>query len=102
MLAAAALRCVGGQLQTRLVFRNDDERGRAEKLGMRDLNRKYGLNDLASGDVVFAATGVTNGTMLEGVRIEADHIMTHSIVMRSATRTVRWIKMKHPLGDMTD
>ncbi len=99
VLAAAALRCVGGQLQTRLVFRNDDERQRAEKLGIRDLHKKYMLKDLASGDVVFAATGVTTGTMLEGVRIEGQYVTTHSIVMRSATKTVRWIKMRHPHGD---
>jgi fructose-1,6-bisphosphatase II / sedoheptulose-1,7-bisphosphatase len=99
VLAAAALRCVGGQLQTRLVFRKDDERMRAEKLGIRDFNRKYKLNDLASGDVVFAATGVTDGTMLEGVKIRKDCLTTHSIVMRSATKTVRWIKMRHPLPD---
>ena len=99
VLAAAALRCVGGQLQTRLVFRKDDERARAEKLGIRDFNRKYLLNDLAKGDCVFAATGVTSGTMLEGVRVEGGMIITHSIVMRSATKTVRWIKMKHPRGD---
>jgi fructose-1,6-bisphosphatase II / sedoheptulose-1,7-bisphosphatase len=99
VLAAAALRCVGGQLQTRLVFRNDAERGRAERLGIRDFQRKYLLNDLASGDVVFAATGVTTGTMLEGVRIEGQYVTTHSIVMRSATKTVRWIKMRHPHSD---
>ena len=99
VLAAAALRCVGGQLQTRLVFRNDNERHRAEKLGIRDLRRKYMLKDLASGDVVFAATGVTTGTMLEGVRIDGPYVTTHSIVMRSATKTVRWIKMRHPHGD---
>jgi fructose-1,6-bisphosphatase II / sedoheptulose-1,7-bisphosphatase len=99
VLAAAALRCVGGQLQTRLVFRNDNERMRAERLGIRDLNRKYMLRELASGDVVFAATGVTTGTMLEGVRIEGQCVTTHSIVMRSATKTVRWIKMRHPLND---
>ena len=96
VLAAAALRCVGGQLQTRLVFRNDDEKRRAAKWGITDLNRKYMLEDLASGDVVFAATGVTNGSMLEGVRIENGFVTTHSVVMRSATRTVRWIKMRHP------
>ena len=62
VLAAAALRCIGGQMQGRLLFRNDDERGRAQRLGITDLNRKYGLLDLAQGDVMFAATGVTNGT----------------------------------------
>src|SRR5215470_16875082 len=85
VLAAAALRCVGGQFQTRLVFRNDVERGRATKLGIRDFNKKYMLRDLASGDVVFAATGVTTGTMLEGVRFDKQYVTTHSIVMRSAT-----------------
>jgi fructose-1,6-bisphosphatase II / sedoheptulose-1,7-bisphosphatase len=96
VLAAAALRCVGGQLQTRLVFRNDDERRRAAKWGITDLERKYYLQDLASGDVVFAATGVTSGTMLDGVKIENGFVTTDSVVMRSATQTVRWIKMRHP------
>jgi fructose-1,6-bisphosphatase II / sedoheptulose-1,7-bisphosphatase len=99
VLAAAALRCVGGQFQTRLVFRNDNERQRAEKLGIRDLKKKYMLRDLASGDVIFAATGVTGGTMLEGVRFDGQCVTTHSVVMRSATRTVRWIKMRHPHDD---
>ena len=99
VLAAAALRCVGGQLQTRLVFRNDDERGRAARLGIRDLNRKYMLTDLASGDVVFSATGVTDGSMLRGVHVEGPYVTTHSIVMRSATRTVRWVNMRHPHGN---
>jgi len=99
VLAAAALRCVGGQFQTRLVFRNDNERQRAEKLGIRDLKKKYMLRELASGDVIFAATGVTGGTMLEGVRFDGQCVTTHSVVMRSATRTVRWIKMRHPHDD---
>ena len=99
VLAAAALRCVGGQFQTRLVFRNDNERMRAERFGIRDFNRKYMLTDLASGDVVFSATGVTNGSMLEGVRIFPTYVTTHSVVMRSATKTVRWIKMRHPLDN---
>ena len=99
VLAAAALRCVGGQFQTRLVFRNDGERNRAERFGIRDLNRKYMLTDLASGDVVFSATGVTDGSMLDGVHVHATYVTTHSIVMRSATKTVRWIKMRHPLDN---
>src|SRR5260221_8917216 len=99
VLAAAALRCVGGQFQTRLVFRNDNERRRAEKLGIRDFNRKYMLRDLASGDVIFAATGVTGGTMLEGVHFDGQCVTTHSVVMRSATRTVRLIKMRHSHDD---
>ena len=97
VLAAAALRCVGGRLQTRLVFRNDRERARAERFGISDLNRRYDLTDLASGDVVFSATGVTNGSMLEGVHVHRTYITTHSIVMRSATKTVRWVKMRHPI-----
>jgi fructose-1,6-bisphosphatase II / sedoheptulose-1,7-bisphosphatase len=95
VLAAAALRCVGGQIQTRLVFRTDDERARAEKLGITDFNRKYLLMDLASGDVVFAATGVTDGSMLQGVHIDREFVTTDSVVMRSATGTVRWIKARH-------
>jgi len=97
VLAAAALRCVGGQLQTRLVFRNDRERARAERFGITDLNRRYNLTDLASGDVVFSATGVTNGSMLDGVHVHRTYITTHSIVMRAATKTVRWVKMRHPI-----
>lgn len=95
VLAAAALRCVGGQIQTRLVFRNDDERERAAKWGIKDLKKKYSLMDMASGDVVFAATGVTDGSMLEGVHKSGNFITTESVVMRSATGTVRWIKARH-------
>jgi len=95
VLAAAALRCVGGQIQTRLVFKKDEERARAAKLGIKDLNRKYSLMDLASGDVIFAATGVTDGSMLAGVHRDRDYITTESIVMRSATGTVRWIRATH-------
>ncbi|MEZ5894677.1 MAG: fructose-bisphosphatase class II [Parvularculaceae bacterium] len=94
VLAAAALRCVGGQMQGRLVFRNDDERARAERWGIKDLNRKYQLRDLASGDVIFAATGVTNGTMLDGVRWEPGHVSTHTVVMRSKTGTIRYIRAR--------
>ncbi|MEM8986998.1 MAG: class II fructose-bisphosphatase [Pseudomonadota bacterium] len=95
VLAAAALRCVGGQMQGRLFFRNDDERGRAERIGIKDLNRKYGLHDLASGDVMFASTGVTNGTMLDGVKWErGGFVSTHTVVMRSKTGTVRYIKAR--------
>jgi fructose-1,6-bisphosphatase II / sedoheptulose-1,7-bisphosphatase len=95
VLAAAALRCVGGQMQGRLVFRKEDERARAAKLGIKDFNRKYGLMELASGDVVFAATGVTDGSMLRGVHRDANYITTESVVMRSATGTVRWVKTRH-------
>jgi fructose-1,6-bisphosphatase II / sedoheptulose-1,7-bisphosphatase len=92
VLAAAALRCVGGQMQGRLVFRNDAERARAERLGLDDFDRKYSLRDLASGDVIFAATGVTNGTMLDGVKWRPGAVETHTVVMRSKTGTVRYIR----------
>jgi fructose-1,6-bisphosphatase II / sedoheptulose-1,7-bisphosphatase len=78
-----------------LAFRNDDERARAARWGIKDLKRKYTLMDMASGDVVFAATGVTDGSMLEGVHMSGNFITTESVVMRSATRTVRWIKARH-------
>ena len=99
VLAAAALRCIGGQIQGRLLFRNDDERGRALRLGLTDLNRKYGLMDLASGEVLFAATGVTDGSMLDGVHRIPGGFSTHSLVMRSSTGTVRWIKTHHRVPD---
>lgn len=95
VLAAAALRCIGGQMQGRLLFRNDDERGRATRLGITDFDRKYGLLDLASGDVMFAATGVTTGTMLQGVRKYPGGAITHSIIMRSKTGTVRTVEAHH-------
>ncbi len=94
VLAAAALRCVGGQMQGRLLFRNDDERSRAERAGITDFDRKYDLHDMASGDVIFAATGVTNGTMLDGVKWEPDYVHTHTMIMRSKTGTVRYIRAR--------
>jgi fructose-1,6-bisphosphatase II / sedoheptulose-1,7-bisphosphatase len=99
VLAAAALRCVGGQMQTRLVFKKDEERARAQRIGITNFNRKYSLLDLASGDVVFAATGVTDGSMLDGVRVHNDFVTTESILMRSGTRTVRWVKARHRRRD---
>ncbi len=101
VLAAAALRCIGGQMQGRLIFRNDDEKGRAKRIGITDLGRKYGLLDLAKGDVMFAATGVTNGTMLQGVRRFAGGAVTHSMVMRSKSGTVRIIEAQHNLTRKT-
>ena len=95
VLAAAALRCIGGQMQARLVFKKDDEKRRAEKIGIKDFNRKYAMTDLVSGDVVFSATGVTDGSMLAGVHRVGDYVTTESVVMRSATGTVRWIKARH-------
>ncbi len=98
VLAAAALRCIGGNIQGRLLFRNDDERGRAAKIGVENLNRKYQTADLASGDVIFAATGVTDGNMLHGMRRTATTLSTESVAMRARTGTVRWIRMQHPIG----
>lgn len=98
VLAAAALRCVGGRMQARLVFRADDERARARALGIEDLDRKYALDDLARGDVVFAATGVTSGNMLDGVRREGGFVTTHSLMMRSRTGTTRWVRSRRDLA----
>ena len=95
VLAAAALQCIGGFMQGRLLFRNDDERGRASNCGISDFDRKYELDDMASGDVMFATTGVTDGAMLDGVRRFKDGATTHSIIMRSKTGTVRKIKTEH-------
>ncbi len=95
VLAAAALRCVGGQFQGRLLFRNNDERARAALWGVTDLDRIYKLEDLAKGDVIFAATGVTDGSLLEGVKRRKDVVTTESVVMRASTGTVRWVKGEH-------
>ena len=96
VLAAAALRCVGGQFNGRLIFRNEDEKARARKLGIDDLNRIYKLEDLAKGDCIFAATGVTDGSLLEGVKLRKGGCMTtESVVMRASSGTVRWVKGEH-------
>ncbi|MGN6124510.1 MAG: class II fructose-bisphosphatase [Sphingomonas oligoaromativorans] len=96
VLAAAALSCVGGQFQGRLLFRNDDERARAAKWGVTDLNRIYELEDLVKGDAIFAATGVTDGSLLAGVKRRKDGVMTtDSVVMRASSRTIRWVKGEH-------
>ncbi len=95
VLAAAALQCIGGQMQGRLIFRDEDEKARASRLGITDLNRKYLLNDLAHGNVMFAATGVTDGSMLNGVKRFPGGAITQSIVMRSSTGTVRIIEAHH-------
>jgi fructose-1,6-bisphosphatase II / sedoheptulose-1,7-bisphosphatase len=95
VLAAAALRCIGGQFQGKLLFRNDDERGRAHRVGITDLNRVYTLEELASGDVIFAATGVTTGTMLQGVKRFPGGCEMQSISMISSTGTVRVTTAKH-------
>ena len=99
VLAAAALRCVGGQIQGRLLFRNDDERGRARRWGIEDLDRIYFLEDMAKGDCIFAATGVTDGSLLKGVkRRKGGCITTESIVMRASSGTVRRIIGEHRKG----
>ena len=102
VLAAAALRCIGGQFQGKLMFRSDEERSRARKMGVTDLDRIYSMEELAQGDVMFAATGVTDGTMLRGVRRHGDRVFTESIVMRSRTGTVRIIEAEHNLPVKVD
>ena len=95
VLAAAALRCIGGQMQGRLLFENDEQITRARDMGVTDPNRKFGVIDMAKGDVMFAATGVTTGPMLRGVRRTAGGAITHSIVMRSKSGTVRFVEGHH-------
>lgn len=95
VLAASALRCIGGQMWGRLTFRNNDERSRADRLGITDYNKIYTLNELAHGEVMFAATGVTDGSMLRGVRRWRSGGSTQSIIMRSKTGTVRTISAEH-------
>lgn len=94
VLAAAALRCIGGQMQTKLVLEDQEKKDRAARLGITDVNRIYHLDDMVTGDALFAATGVTNGSILSGIEIN-DNIWTHTIVMRSSSKTVRWIKAHH-------
>ncbi|MDG1210547.1 MAG: class II fructose-bisphosphatase [Paracoccaceae bacterium] len=89
VLAAAALKCMGGQIQGRLMFRNDDERGRAAKAGITDLNRKYSRDEMVTADVVFAATGVTDGSILKGVKRVGGFLETETILMRSRSGSVR-------------
>jgi fructose-1,6-bisphosphatase II / sedoheptulose-1,7-bisphosphatase len=95
VLAAAALCCIGGQIQGRLIAANAQERERARAAGIDDLGRKYTMRDMAWGDVCFAATGITDGSLLEGVRLSRDTIFTHSVVMRARTGTVRWIRTEY-------
>ncbi|HWV37147.1 MAG TPA: class II fructose-bisphosphatase [Vulgatibacter sp.] len=95
VIAAAAIRCVGGDMQGRLAFRNDHERERAKQMGLDDLEKIFDLHDLAKGDVMFAATGVTGGDFLKGVRFFGGGAATHSVVMRSATGTIRYVESTH-------
>jgi fructose-1,6-bisphosphatase II / sedoheptulose-1,7-bisphosphatase len=97
VLACAALRCVGGQFKGRLLFRNDDERARARKWGIEDLDRQYDLKELAKGDCIFAATGVTDGSLLDGVKRKGKVMTTESVVMRASSGTVRWVRGEHRL-----
>jgi fructose-1,6-bisphosphatase II len=95
VLAAAALRCVGGDLQARLVANNEKERERCKRMGIADVDKKWHLLELAAGDVMFAATGVTSGDILKGVRYFKGGAQTHSLVMRSRSGTIRMIETKH-------
>ena len=97
VLAASALKCVGGHFQGRLIFRNDEERARAERTGVKDFDRKYDLHELVSKDAVFAATGVTKGAMLDGVRVADGFVSTHTLVMDSSTRTIQRIRTTRQL-----
>ena len=95
VLAAAALRCTGGQMQGRLILDTEEKAARAAKMGVTDPNKAYSMEEMASGDVLFAATGVTDGNMLKGVRFANDGIYTHTVVMRSSSGTIRWIDGRH-------
>ena len=97
VLAAAALKCMGGQIYGQLLFRNDDERSRARRAGITDLNRIYTRDDLVTADVIFAATGVTQGSILQGIQIEAGYVTTETILMRSKTGSVRRMTYRSPV-----
>ena len=95
VLAASALRCIGGQMQCRLVLDTEEKRERALKMGIKDPRKKYEIEDMVKGDCLFAATGVTTGSMLKGVKFRGEVIETETVVMRSVTGTVRWIRAEH-------
>ena len=97
VLACAALKCVGGQFQGRLVFRNADEKARAARIGITDFDKKYDLHEMVRADAIFAATGVTKGALLDGVTVKDGFVHTHTLVMNSATHTVREVRMKRPV-----
>ena len=97
VLAASALKCMGGQIWGKLLFRNDDERGRAAKAGITDLNRIYSRDEMVRADVIFAATGVTNGSIVQGVKREPGFIITETILMRSKTGSVRRMIYRNPV-----
>lgn len=99
VISAAALQCLGGDFQGRLIFRNEDEKSRATKMGIKDFGRRYAISELASGSVLFCATGVTDGPLLKGVKtLSEGKALTHSIVMRSKSGTVRTIEAHHDLN----
>ncbi len=98
VLAAAALKCMGGQMWGRLIFRNDDERGRAIKAGIRDFDRVYGRDDMVTADVIFAATGVTDGSIVAGIKREPGYLTTDTILMRSKTGSVRRMRYRNPVN----
>ena len=98
VLAAAALQCIGGQMQTRLVINNEDEKIRAEKIGIKNLNKKYSLDELAHGDIIFSATGVTEGTMVRGVRTNQNKYVTHSLVLRTGESSSQYIETYHDIS----
>ena len=95
VISAAALRCLGGDMQGKLIYSSEEEKSRCLKMGITELHKVYGLEDLARGHVMFIATGVTNGSFLRGVRFHGSGAMTHSVVMRSETGTVRDIHARH-------
>jgi len=99
VLAAAALRCIGGQMQTRLVLDTEEKRARATRMGIEDPRKRYQIEDMVKGDCLFAATGVTDGRMLHGVQFGRDVIETETVVMRSASGTIRWIRAEHRQPD---
>ena len=98
VLAAGALKCLGGQIWGRLLFRNDDERGRAAKAGITDLNRVYSRDEMVRDEVIFAATGVTNGSLVSGLKQRADYVETETLLLRSKTREMRRVICRHPRG----
>ncbi|MEK6774168.1 MAG: class II fructose-bisphosphatase [Bdellovibrionota bacterium] len=99
VISAAAMQCLGGDFQGRLKFRNEEEKARAKKMGITDLNKKYTLNELATGSVMFVATGVTDGPFLKGVKtLPGRYAKTYSVVMRSKTGTIRNVEAQHNLN----
>jgi len=98
VLAAAALKCMGGQIFGRLLFRNDDERGRAKKAGITNFDRVYTRDDMVTGDVIFAATGVTDGSLVPGIKREVGFVTAETILMRSKTGSVRRMIYRNPVG----